>query len=312
MSEAATTATTLTTGGTTATATTATTQTATAVTGGTAEGATGGAGGTTTAASTTETIDWLKGATELDVGYVKNKGWASPADVLAAYRGAEKFISAPVDQRLVIPGEKAEKAEWDAFYGKLGRPADAKDYKIPVPEGDKGEFAKTAAGWFHELGLSQKQAEGVAAKWNEHVGNLAATEATNRATTFSADEAKLKVEWGAAYDKNVMIAKEVVGKLGLDAGAIDKLQGALGHHGVMSLLTKIGSGLGEDSFTTGRDNGSAFGNAMTPAQAKAEIAALQNDKAFVSKYMAGDKDAKGKMTSLFNMAYPEQSAGMGL
>ena len=43
--------------------------------------------------------------------------------MLNAYRGAEKFISAPVDQRLVIPGEKAEKAEWDNFYAKLGRPA---------------------------------------------------------------------------------------------------------------------------------------------------------------------------------------------
>ena len=260
------------------------------------------------APAATETIDWLKGAPETDVGYVKNKGWQSPADVLNAYRGAEKFISAPVDQRLVIPGEKAEKAEWDNFYAKLGRPAAPTDYKLPVPEGDKGEFAKTAASWFHELGLSSKQAEGVASKWNEHLANAAATEASARQTSFTGDEAKLKTEWGAAYDKNVMIAKEVVGKVGLDAKTIDALQGAIGHHGVMNLLVKLGSGLGEDTFVTGRDNGSSFGNAMTPAQAKAEIAALQNDRTFTQAYLKGGKAEMEKMKTLMGYAYPEQAA----
>ena len=42
---------------------------------------------------------WLgEQADELTRGYVANKGWSNPMDILAAYRGAEKFISAPVER----------------------------------------------------------------------------------------------------------------------------------------------------------------------------------------------------------------------
>ena len=88
----------------------------------------------------------------------------------------------------------------------------------------------------------------------------------------------------------------------------DALQGAIGHHGVMNLLVKLGSGLGEDTFVTGRDNGSSFGNAMTPAQAKAEIAALQNDRTFTQAYLKGGKAEMDKMKTLMGYAYPEQAA----
>lgn len=267
-----------------------------------------GAPATATAATGATTgFEWLgKDVPELDVGYVTNKAWKSPMDIVNSYRGAEKFMNAPVDQRLVMPGDKATPEEVKAFWGKLGTPGEAKDYKIPTPAGDKGEFAKTAAEWFHGANLTQKQAETVATKWNEHMANAAAAAETQRATQFQADEAALRTEWGAAYDKNVFIGKEVVGKLGLDAATIDKLSGAIGHRGLMNLLGKIGSGLGEDSFTAGRSDNN-FGTALTPAAAKSQIAELQQDKQFVKDYLNGDTKAKARMAELHKYAYPEQS-----
>lgn len=287
-----TTAATTTSGGSTTVAATATSATTTA---------------TTTAAPATTGYEWLgKDVPELDLGYVQNKGWKAPADILNAYRGAEKFISAPVDQRLVMPGEKATPEEVKAFWGKLGTPADAKDYKIPVPAGDTGEFAKTAAQWFHGANLTAKQAETVAAQWNEHMTNLAATQATQKAEAFQKDAAALKAEWGAAHDKNVFIAKEVSTKLGLDGATIDKISDAIGHRSLMNLLAKIGAGLGEDSFTAGRGDNS-FGDALTPAAAKAQIEALKNDKQFTQDYLNGKADARAKMAELHKYAYPEQA-----
>jgi len=273
-----------------------------------------GGGGTTvvtpaangSAAAPAAGFEWLgKDVPELDVGYVTNKGWKAPTDILAAYKGAEKFISAPVDQRLVMPGDKATPEEVKAFWGKLGTPAEAKDYKIAVPAGDDGAFAKQAAEWFHGANLTQKQAEAVTTKWNEHVANMAATQATQKAQAFAADDAKLKVEWGAAHDKNVFIAKEVVGKLGLDAKTIDKMEASLGHHGTMTLLAKIGAGLGEDGFVGGRTE-NTFGDALTPAAAKSQIETLKQDKAFVASYLKGDATAKAKMAELHKYAYPDQ------
>ena len=57
---------------------------------------------------------------------------------------------------------------------------------------------------------------------------------------------------------------------------------------------------GEDTFAGERGEG-GFGT--TPAQAKAQIADLKLDKAFMDKYLSGDKDAVGKMSRLMEAAY---------
>lgn len=271
--------------------------------------------------STTETLNagappaaapaapaWLKGADETTVGYVQNKGWTEPVQVLEGYRNLEKLLGADKAGRaVVLPGDKAEPAEVAAFYDKLGRPADPKDYKIAVPEGYDTGFAEAARAKFHELGITAKQAEGLAAWNNEYVGGLAAKQQNQTAEAFQKDVATLKEEWGAAHDQNVVVARNVVNALGWDAAKIDKLSASIGHAELMKTLHQLGTRMGEDAFVGGKDT--QYGGAMTPGQAKARIQELRNDKAFAAKYLSRDADAVAEMTKLQRYAYPDRPNG---
>jgi len=249
--------------------------------------------------------EWLKGADELKVGYVQNKGWTDPAQVVDSYQNLEKLFGADKAGRtVVLPGEKADKADLDAFYTKLGRPVEPKDYKIDVPpEYGNAQFAEAAKIKFHELGLSSAQAEGLAQWNNEFIKNQVAAQSNQSAEAFQRDVAAVKTEWGAAHDQNLVIARNAAAALGWDAAKIDKVAGALGHRETMLLLHQIGSKTGESDFVSG--NGTNFGGAKTPAQAKAEIQSLRQDKTFMSRYMNKDADAVKQWTRLHEYAYPE-------
>lgn len=252
--------------------------------------------------------EWLKGADELTVGYVQNKGWTEPTQVLEGYRNLEKLLGADKAGRaVVLPGEKAEPAEVAAFYEKLGRPADPKDYKIAVPEGYDPGFAEAAKAKFHELGITAKQAEGLAAWNNEYVGGMVAGQQNQTAEAFQQDVAALKESWGAAHDQNVVVARNVVNALGWDSAKVDKLSAAIGHKELMTTLHQLGTRMGEDSFVSGKDN--QYGGALTPAQAKSRIQELRSDKAWTAKYLSRDAEAMAEMTKLTRYAYPDQANG---
>jgi hypothetical protein len=268
--------------------------------------ATTAAAATTTAATTTTTntpaVGWLPDADEVTVGYIQNKGWQSPADLLKSYQGAEKLIGVAPDRVVRLPGDTSTKEDLDAFYTKLGRPADPNGYEIKVPDGADDSFAKAAAGKFHELGLSTKQAQELS-KWYEGQG-ASMTEAQQQARAAANVEQQnaLRQEWGAAYDSKLTQAREFARAAGIDAPTLDKLQDSMGFDGVMKFMATLGGKIGEANFNSA-DRTTNFG-VMTPGQAQAEIKTLQNDKDFRTKYLAGNADAVSRMKQLNAWAYP--------
>ena len=283
---------------------TAATITGSAVTGGIPDGAT--TQPSSAPAAPAPAVPWLEGADDLTVGYTQNKGWKAPTDVVQSYQNLEKLLGADrAGRTVVLPGENATPEEQAAFYNKLGRPSDAADYKLPVPEGyGDPNFAKEASSKFHELGLSVKQARELTEWYNGKAGGAMQQTETQKVESFKADQESLLRDWGQAHDQNVIIARNTANKLGLDAPTIDKLADALGHKGTMELLHKIGAKSGEAEFVSG-DTTNSFGNALTPAQAKDQIRSLMNDKDFASRYLNKDVEAIAKMKSLHAYAYPE-------
>lgn len=267
---------------------------------------------TTTTASTTAAaapptpFDWKAAGGVDDVGLalVNERKWAGPKDLIESYRNLEKLTGVPPEQIVKLP-KGNDPAEWGAVYDRMGRPKAPADYKLPVPEGQGGEFAAEAATWFHELGLSQAQGTKLAEKWN---GKIA--EATKKQTEAYQAEVKkqddaLKVEWGAEHPANVQIAKNAARTFGLDEATIGKLEQAMGFAGVHKLLYTIGSKLGEADFAGGEGG---KGGSMTPEIARAEISRLQNDRTFAAMFSSNDPktraEAREKMANLHKIAWP--------
>jgi len=244
--------------------------------------------------------NWWDGFQDNELkGYVQNKGWKDPADLAVGYKNLEKLLGA---EKMPMPKGADDAEGWNRVYDALGRPKSADDYKLSVPEGDDGGFAKLAAGKFHELGLTAKQAEGLAAWYNEQGTGRMNEMQQQQAAKAEADMQSLKQEWGAAFDENVEYGRRAAREYGLNAEKLSALENSLGTSEMLKLMATIGRAQGESDFVTS-SSGNTFG--MTPSAAQQRISALRADKTWTAKYISGDADARSEMQRLMNLAYPE-------
>jgi hypothetical protein len=248
---------------------------------------------------------WYESFADKDLrNYAAGKQWANPMEAVRSGMNLEKLVKTPEDQLVRLP--KPDDVEgWNKVYDKLGRPAKAEEYQLPVPEGDDGEFAKTAAEWMHKAGLTKTQAQALAKLNNEYAAGLRTKAAEAQAAKVAAENATLKTEWGAAYDKNLNIARGAARELGIDGATIDALEKSMGFAGVIRHLHSLGSKIGEDKFVSGSGS-PGFNGVMSPAQAQGQLAMLKSDPGFLTKYLNGDAEASAKMAHLHKMAYPDE------
>lgn len=178
----------------------------------------------------------------------------------------------PAPPALTLPGKDATPEAWKAYYKAIGAPESADAYQLPVPDGQDGAFAKTAAGWMAEAGLLPHQAAQLAGKWNEFMATHAtqsqadAAKAeqdalTARDTKAKAEDAALRNEWGQGHEQNVGLARQAATRFFGDKAAdiIESIETAVGYGQTMRIMHAIGQGLGE-----GKARGLDSGGAQTP------------------------------------------------
>lgn len=246
------------------------------------------------------TGNWFDGFPDADLkGYVQNKGWKDPADLAVGYRNLEKLLGS---EKVPLPKGAEDKEGWSRVYDALGRPKAADDYKLPVPEGGSPEFAKAAAGKFHELGLSANQAQALTEWYNSQAAEQMGAQTQQSAQKVEADLQALKGEWGQAWSENVSLGQRAAKEFGLDADKLNAMENALGTGEMLKLMARIGRGLTEHSFEGGK---STQGFGMTPDAAKARISQLREDREWSTRYISGNTDARAEMAKLMAVAYPE-------
>jgi len=237
-------------------------------------------------------LAWLQGASTEEIAFAQSKGWdketTAPADqIFRSYHNLQKLFGADkAGNTVVLPGEGADETTVNQFYNRLGRPENMDGYTPKEFAGlDDAQF-KSLRETAHKAGITDKQFEALT-KWNEQLGTQIQSDLENNVKMQQAEEeANLKKEWGAAYDKNLQLAKEATAKLGLTQDQVNAMQIGLGFDGVLKLMTQLGAGIGEGKFVSS-DNGRGAGadNTMTPEQAKTELTRLSSDKDFQEAWM---------------------------
>jgi len=156
-------------------------------------------------------------------------------EAIKNFDSAEKLARAHLETlgKVVIPPESADK------------------YEITIPDGKQvnREFMAGFKTWAHEAGLSQKQAETLAAKY-------LAFEDAQLAAYSKAAEAQVnavKIEWGDKFDANVAIAHKAVEQF---CTAEDKRyldESGLGNNPMLvRMFHKIGLAMNDDTMGQGR------------------------------------------------------------
>lgn len=241
---------------------------------------------------------------------VKAKGWKGPADALLSYQNLEKVFGADKAGRTILAPKSDDDADgWSAVYNRLGRPESPDKYGLPVPEGDDGSFATAAAPVLHELGLTTRQAKGLAEWWNKASAARVEAEGESFSKASEAEYAALRGEWGAAASQNEELAKRAVLKFskeaGLDEGSFDAMERAIGTAKVMKLFHAIGAQFREADFVA---SDAPSSGALNPSQAKNKVASMFADKEFMARYMHQDQrirqSAIEEMMNLNRMANP--------
>jgi len=234
--------------------------------------------------------------------------------VVKSYRGAEKLIGKNPDQVLTIPAQ-GDVDGWNGLYGRLGRPADAKEYNMlaGAPEGAVADPDVQAhiGSLFHTAGLSKSQAETIAKGYNEFVAARQEQEIKDYNLNVQADKDALQQEWRGGFERKFGAAQMAVKALGLPQEAINGIESELGYANTIKLFAEIGAKLGEDKFVGGEGGGgrTSFDAQLTPEEAANQIAQMNLDPnvkaALLNKNHPAHKATVAKRSKLFAIAYPE-------
>lgn len=239
-------------------------------------------------------IAWLPGADEAAVGYVQNKGWGGPADVLTGYRNLETMLGADrAGRTIVMPKDDTDITTRETMLSKLGWSKDVAAYKLPVPEGQDPKFAADMAGMFSKHGVPIANAQALTADWNAYQSAQAKVAADADAAAGVAADAQLDKDWGAERVQRTEIARRAAVGLGLDAGALDAMQKGTGYVSVMKALAKVGDMMKEHGAAGMDSNPGSFG--MTPEGAKSRKNELLADDAWRGRAM---KDGSSEWNEL--------------
>lgn len=262
----------------------------------------------------TENKAWYEGHSlaDEDVGYIQNKNWKSPADVVTSYKNLEKFHGVPAEQLLKLPKDMSDPAALGEIYNRLGRPESPDKYDYKAPEGvqlDEGRmtWAKEVA---HKMGLNKQQFAELTNATLAFEGEAIKSYQADLVRKHQAEELELKKEWGSAFEERKILGQRAVrafadGTPEEKEAILGKIEDAIGTAAVYKLFAKIGESIGDDKIisTTGD---TPFG--YTPQQALADKKALMAElsdpanKARMDLYNKGQGKDYEKMQQLIKLS----------
>jgi hypothetical protein len=259
--------------------------------------------------TTTATDTWFAGFDDETKGYIQNKGLSTKTaqEAFAAaskfHREAEKMIGAPANELVRLPKE-ANSPEWKNVYQRLGVPADAKDYDFKDIKFTSGAeldatFTYTVRTNASTLNLTKEQASGMTRAFVQFLDKKNQDDLAQATATLAKEKADLKSNWGQNEAANMVIARNAASALGVKPETVAALEKTAGYAQVMEMFRQIGTKIGEDKFV--QSGGGGGEKVMTREAAVARKKELMNDKAWTTRYLNGDTEAKRQMEALIRI-----------
>lgn len=214
-----------------------------------------------------------------------------------ARKGFLEKLQAKVPELVLVPNDAQKLQEVEEhIYGRLGRPADERQYKLPsdlphdVKLDDSVEASLRATG--KGLGLTQKQFESFV---KAHVAEMQETGKARRTA-----EASLKAKWGAAFDERIEAARAVAAKLGLSEQEVRGLDAD-----ALAVWWNVASAVAGDGGGEGARQGGGRPGTLAPSEALTRAAEIRARKEYWDPSTPQHKALVDEHMKLMKLAYPE-------
>jgi hypothetical protein len=126
-----------------------------------------------------------------------------------SYVNATRMIG---QDKVAVPNNNSTEDQWNEVYDKLGRPESADKYQldvksdiVPLDDGAIKQFAENA----HQLGLNNKQAQGILEFYKNSMESSAQQSKIDNETAQANAEQELRKEWGSNYENNIKKAGSI-------------------------------------------------------------------------------------------------------
>ena len=193
-----------------------------------------------------------------------------------SYVNATRMIG---QDKVAVPNNNSTEDQWNEVYNKLGRPEspdkyqlDAKSDVVPLDESAIKSFAENA----HQLGLNNKQAQGILEFYKNSMEGSAQQNQVDMETAQAQAEQELRKEWGSNYESNIKKAGAVA-KANMDANILDmqlKDGTRLGDHpAIIKGFANIANLMSEDKLVSTESESVSQG-----IDYDAEISKIVNDR----------------------------------
>jgi len=198
-------------------------------------------------------------------------------DALAkSYINATQMIG---KDKVAVPNKNSTEDQWNEVYDKLGRPESADKYSlnaksevVPIDDNAIKQFAENA----HQLGLNNKQAQGILEFYKNNMEGMAQQAKVDTETAQAQSEQQLRQEWGREFDTNVKkagaLAKANMNPEILDMQLKDGMR--LGDHPeIIKGFAKIAGMMSEDKIVSTESE-----NVSSNTDVETEISDIMNNK----------------------------------
>ena len=198
-------------------------------------------------------------------------------DALAkSYINATQMIG---KDKVAVPNKNSTEDQWNEVYDKLGRPESADKYSlnaksevVPIDEQAIKQFAENA----HQLGLNNKQAQGILEFYKNNMEGTAQQSKIDTETAQAQAEQQLRQEWGRDFEGKVKQAGALA-KANINPEVLDMTLSngtRLGDHPeIIKGFAKIAGMMQEDKIVATESE-----NAQSVSNIEEEIASMVNDR----------------------------------
>lgn len=220
---------------------------------------------------TTSDYSWVGDVPDDDRGYLENKGFKAPQDLLKAYRNLESFHGVGPDKLMKLPDEGGDMND---IYNRLGRPEDTSGYKVDIEGFQDTPLTEMVKEIGHKHGMPSSMYSELVSTVYEAEQKAQQEQEQSRNVEYNNEVESMKKEHGTKYDEIVGSADRAVRALGLDDESRDALVQAMGPKKAVEMFNKVYSSLGEDTVNS-VNNEESYGK--TAVAVDQEISQLMRD-----------------------------------